>query len=170
MAKSLFRIAVVAWALGQSAVLSAQVMNPPAPQADGAGQTALTGSGVRQAGGPAGSAQSGEVEQTGWGGIPLPKITMPKITMPKVSMPSMDAVTAPMKSGFNKVTTGTKKAWEGTKEIFTFGGQEDSDASSKYRSGTPENQSFWQRLTAQPPEPQGPQTVGEFMRQPRLQP
>jgi len=131
----------------------AQVFDPPTPQPNAA---------VQQAGGAAVQQAEG-VEQTGWG-IPMPKITMPKLTMPQVEMPSMAAITAPVKSGFEKVTTGTKKAWEGTKEMFTLG--QNTSSGSRGRAQQP---SLWQRLTTKP-EPQGPQTVGEFMRQPRLDP
>jgi len=159
MRKYLFQaVAVVVLATSCMAVTEAQVFNPTTPQA-AAPQTA-----VQQAGGGATSAQAGAVERTGWAGIPMPKITMPKVTMPKITMPSMASVTGPVKSGFGKVTSGTKKAWEGTKEMLSFGQNKSARASNSQQKA-----SFWQRLIAKP-EPQVPQTVGEFMRQPRIDP
>ena len=106
--------------------------------------------------------QDPEVEQTGWPSLPLPKITMPRLTMPKVSMPDMGTVTKPVKASFGKISSGTKKAWEGTKEIFTFGGHKEPQPAES-------NQGFWKRLfSSEPEQPSGPQTVGEWMAQPRL--
>lgn len=111
---------------------------------------------------PAPVKQDSEVKQTSWPSLPLPKITMPKI-----SMPDMSTVTAPFKSGYSKVTAGTKSAWEGTKEMFSFGKNDASAA--KAQAGGQEKQGFWQRLISNEPEkPDGPQTVGEWMSQPRL--
>ena len=161
--------------VGHSAVLPAQVFNPPAAQSvggraiAGGAQTGLPQAGVQQAGGSVTSTQGGTVEQAGWSGIPLPKVSLPKLTMPKLTMPSMTSVTAPMKVGFSKVSTGTKKAWEGTKEIFSLGESKPA-AAPRVRSSTQKKTSIWHRLIARPAEPQGPQTVGEFMRQPRLDP
>ena len=100
-----------------------------------------------------------EVKQTGWPSIPLPKITMPTITMPDMSV-----ITTPVKTSYGKVTDGTKKAWEGTKEIFTFGkGTATATAHSQPKEG------FWKRMFSSEPEKNdGPQTVGEWMAQPRL--
>ncbi len=153
MLKSLFRVSFIVLVVGQVAVLRAQVFNAPA-----------AGS-VQPAGGAA-VAQTGAVEQTGWG-LPMPKITMPKLTMPTLTMPSMGAVTGPFKSGFSKVTSGTKKAWEGTKEIFSFG--QNKTATTSLQSGQ-QQPSFWQRLLVRESKTQVPQTVGEFMSQPRLDP
>jgi hypothetical protein len=118
-------------------------------------------------GGEKSSASSGsvkidpEVKQTAWPSIPLPKISMPKI-----SMPDMSVITTPVKAGFGKVTDGTRKAWEGTKEIFTFG---KGDSAAATRSQPKE--SFWKRMfTSEPDKNDGPQTVGEWMAQPRLDP
>ncbi len=108
--------------------------------------------------------QDSEVRQTGWPSIPLPKISMPKIWMPDFS-----PITRPVKSGYNKVTSGTKRAWEGTKEMFTFGGSESKETVSKQSSQ--QQPGFWSRMFASEPEqPSGPQTVGEWMAQPRLDP
>jgi len=164
MSKCLFQISAVSLIFGvlyisQAVVLHAQVFNPPASQ---------TNVGVQQAGGPTAEAQSGAVEQTGWG-IPMPKLTMPKITMPTITMPSMDTVTGPFKSGFSKVTSGTRKAWEGTKEMLSFG-KNNRATTSRNRSRGQQQPSFWQRLLVRESEPKIPQTVGEFMSQPRLDP
>lgn len=108
------------------------------------------------------------VRQTGWPSIPLPKITMPHVTMPKVTMPDMSMITKPVKSGFSKITTGTKKAWEGTKEVFTLGGNKSQQTAPPHAS---QKQGFWSRLFSPELEkPSGPQTVGEWMAQPRLDP
>jgi len=168
MSKCLFRVGSVALAFAvlvpsQISILHAQVFDRPATQSN---------VDVQQAGGPV-VAQTGSVEQTGWG-IPMPKLTMPtltmpKLTMPKLTMPSMGAVTGPFKSGFSKVSAGTKKAWEGTKEMFLF--EKNKTASTTRRNaGGQQQPSFWQRLLVRKSEPQVPQTVGEFMRQPRLDP
>jgi len=169
MSKCLFQISAVLLIFGvlffsQAAVLHAQVFNPPIAQPS---------VGVQQAGGPAAVAQSGAVEQTGWGlempKLAMPKIIMPKLSMPKITMPSMDAVTGPFKSGFSKVTSGTKKAWEGTKEMLSFG-KNNTATTSRSRSTGQQQPSFWQRLLVRESEAKIPQTVGEFMSQPRLDP
>src|SRR5690606_6458687 len=99
------------------------------------------------------------VKQTSWPMIPLPRVTMPQI-----SMPDMSPITSPVKSGFGKLSSGTKKAWEGTKEMFSWGR---SDASQQARAAEPE-ESIWSRMFGTAPkEPNGPQTVGEWMAQPR---
>lgn len=104
-----------------------------------------------------------EVKQTAWPSIPLPKISMPKI-----SMPDMSVVTGPVKSGYGKVTAGTKKAWEGTKEMFTFG---DGGSTPQAAASSQPKQGFWSRMFSKEEEkPSGPQTVGEWMSQPRLDP
>ncbi len=104
-----------------------------------------------------------EVKQTAWPSVPLPKISMPKI-----SMPDMSVITGPVKSGYGKVTTGTKKAWEGTKEMFTFG---KGNSTSQTSSSSQPKQGFWGRMfSPEPEEPNVPQTVGEWMSQPRLDP
>jgi hypothetical protein len=86
--------------------------------------------------------------------------------MPKISMPDMSVITTPVKAGYGKVADGTKKAWEGTKEIFTFG--KDSSAST---SQSQPKESMWKRMfSSEPDKNDGPQTVGEWMSQPRLDP
>ncbi|MBX3424103.1 MAG: hypothetical protein KF688_00360 [Pirellulales bacterium] len=71
----------------------------------------------------------------------VPNVTMPKITMPKLEMPKMPAdPLAPVKSSAQKVKDGARKAWEGTKEIFTFGqGREERIASRE----APQTMSEW---------------------------
>jgi hypothetical protein len=106
--------------------------------------------------------QDSEVKQTAWPSIPLPKISMPSI-----SMPDMSAITAPVKSGYSKMATGTKKVWEGTKEMFTFG-KNDAPTQTVARTSAQSEPGFWERLTSPAPKKDGPQTVGEWMAQPRL--
>lgn len=94
----------------------------------------------------------------GWGWIPMPKISMPKIEMPKMA----DSALAPIKSSAQKVSSGAKKAWQGTKELFSFarGGSAEKPAP---RVASREQPSFWQRLVGGPPEPEGPETIGDFI-------
>jgi hypothetical protein len=101
-----------------------------------------------------------------WGWLQMPKVTMPKITMPK--MPA-DAF-APVKASAKKVGDGTKKAWEGTKEIFTLGGKAEKPAAGAPAAAPKEP--FWKRMFGgeEKKEPEGPQTVAEWMSQPRLDP
>lgn len=108
-------------------------------------------------------AESAEAkEDVKW--VSWPKVTMPKVTMPKLRVPDMGKLFSPVSSGFEKVTAGSKKAWEGTKEMFSFASK-DEVPSKPYEP----RQSLWQKLTTKNSEPTGPQTVGEFMSQPRLQ-
>ncbi len=107
--------------------------------------------------------QDAEVKQTAWPSIPLPKITMPSI-----SMPDMSVITTPVKSGYYKMADGTRKAWEGTKEMFTFGKNE-APTRTAARTNTQSEPGIWERLTTpSTPKKDGPQTVGEWMAQPRL--
>ena len=102
----------------------------------------------------------------------MPKITMPQVTMPKVSMPtisqeSMAKAFAPINAGAQKVSNGTRKAWEGTKQMLTFGQKPDTTRSPHInRKKKP---SMWQRLFT-PKEPEPPRTVAEWMAQPRPKP
>lgn len=157
MSKIFMQTSVVVLLLSWTNTTNAQVFNSsPAPS-----QTP-----VQPAGGAA-ATPTGEVQQTGWG-IPMPKITMPKITMPKIEMPKMETVTGPFKSGFAKMSAGSKKAIEGAKEMMSFGRNESPPTGS--RASRQKQPSLWQKLTARKSEPQVPQTVGEFMSQPRLDP
>jgi hypothetical protein len=98
-----------------------------------------------------------------WGWLQMPKVTMPKISMPK--MP--ENAFAPVKASAKKVSDGTKKAWEGTKEIFTFGGKAEKPTPE---AAAPPKEPLWKRMFGgeEKKEPEGPQTVAERMAQPRL--
>jgi hypothetical protein len=104
----------------------------------------------------------------GW--IKMPTITMPKVTMPKITMPKMPAdPLAPFRTSAKKVGDGAKKAWEGTKELFTFGGAKEPAARVASNGEAP---SAMQRLfgggAKEEPVEQGPRTIGEWMSQPRV--
>jgi hypothetical protein len=101
-----------------------------------------------------------------WGWLQMPKVTMPKITMPKMPADPL----APVKTSAKKVSDGTKKAWEGTKEIFTLGGGGTTQTAARPSGSSKAQPSFWKRLFGgeQKKEPEGPQTVAEWMAQPRI--
>jgi hypothetical protein len=101
-----------------------------------------------------------------WGWVKKPSFTMPKISFPK--MPS-DPL-APIKTSARKVGDGTKKAWEGTKEMFSFGGQNKDEPAARVASAG-EAPSVWQRMfgAAEEKPPEGPATVGEWMNQRRVE-
>ena len=100
-----------------------------------------------------------------WGWLAMPKITMPKIEMPKMPADPF----APIKSSARKVSDGGKKAWEGTKEIFTLGGSKGDQPAARVASAG-EAPSMWQRMFgAKPKEPEGPQTITEWMSQKRVE-
>ncbi len=121
-------------------------------------------------------AEPSGVKQTNWYTLPMPKITMPKIEMPRFSMPSFGAsggessadkpsMFAPLTAGAHKVSDGSKKAWEGAKDMFSFGrGHSDQKAPKPASNKGP---SLWERMFT-PKEPEGPRTVAEWMAQPRL--
>lgn len=116
------------------------------------------------------------VKQVGWFSLPMPKISMPKITMPQLpplwptgKEGEKPALLSPFVSGVNKITDGTKKAWHGTKEVFAVG-KGKAKTESAPSTATRSRPSFLKRLFGGEPEPQGPQTVGEFMSQKRLDP
>jgi hypothetical protein len=100
-----------------------------------------------------------------WSWIKMPQITMPKITMPKMPADPF----APVKSSAAKVSDGAKKAWEGTKELFTFGGKK-SEPTDRVAS-RPDQPSVWSRMFGGGEEkaPEGPQTVADWMAQPRVE-
>lgn len=104
-----------------------------------------------------------EESKSPWGWLKMPTVTMPKITMPKMPADPL----APIKSSAKKVSDGGKRAWEGTKEIFRGGKAEEPAARVANASEAP---SLWDRMTgnAKEPEPQGPATVTEWMKQPRV--
>jgi hypothetical protein len=101
-----------------------------------------------------------------WSWIKMPKITMPKIEMPKMPADPL----APVKTSARKVGDGAKKAWEGTKELLTFGPKETADQPAA-RVASREQPSLWSRMFGSAePEPEGPQSVAEWMNQPRIDP
>ena len=105
-----------------------------------------------------------EESQSPWGWLKMPTVTMPKITMPKMPADPL----APIKSSAKKVSDGGKKAWEGTKEIFR-GGKTEEPAARVANANTSDSPSFWDRLTGKEPKaPEGPATVTEWMKQPRV--
>lgn len=117
---------------------------------------------------------TGEVTptQSPWSWIKMPKITMPKIEMPKMPADPF----APVKASAHKVNDGAKKAWEGTKELFTFGKPTDEEppthvaSRSTTATTTEEQPSIWKRMFGAKEEPRQPQSVAEWMNQPRLDP
>jgi hypothetical protein len=101
-----------------------------------------------------------------WGWLKKPSLTMPKLSFPK--MPS-DPL-APVKTSARKVGDGAKKAWEGTKEIFTLGGSKKNEQSAARVATAGEAPSVWDRMFGGGEEEhQGPETVGEWMSQPRVE-
>jgi len=145
-------IAMTMCAAGALAVCAAETKSPP-----------LSGPGAP----PAGGAAESEAEPSPWGWLTMPKITMPKIEMPKMPADPL----APVKASAKKVSDGANKAWEGTKELFTFGPSK-SAASPPPKTPEVKSPSMWQRMFGgeKKEEPEGPRTVAEFMAQPRLDP
>ena len=152
---------------------TAQLLNPPS--GDAAKETAKSG-GVATA--QLAQEKTSGVKQTNWYSVPMPKITMPKIEIPRFHMPSFGSsgsessvdkpsMFAPLTAGAHKIGVGSKKAWEGTKEMFRFGrggaSQQATQASLRKKP------SLWERMFT-PKEPEGPRTVAEWMAQPRLDP
>jgi hypothetical protein len=102
-----------------------------------------------------------------WGWLKMPTITMPKISMPKMPADPL----APIKTSARKVGEGSKKAWEGTKELFTFGGSKKDDSATRVASNG-ESPSMMQRMFGGGEEEkpaEGPATVGEWMSQKRVE-
>ena len=102
-----------------------------------------------------------------WGWLKMPTITMPKISMPKMPADPL----APIKTSARKVGDGTKRAWEGTKEIFTFGGSKKDESATRVASNG-ESPSMMQRMFGggeEEKKPEGPATVGEWMSQSRVE-
>ncbi len=156
-------------AMGMTANLQAQILNSAQPATD---------EGVQQAAeSPSGKAKKSSILPASWSGIAMPKITMPKVSMPKIAFPKWPtddqgkalSPLAPISAGAEKISSGTKQAWAGTKELFSFGSKKD-DTQTSIASAQQTKPSFWQRMLAPAPEPDGPQTVGEWMSQPRLDP
>jgi hypothetical protein len=97
-------------------------------------------------------------------------VKKPSFTMPKISFPKMPAdPLAPVKNSAKKVSDGTKKAWEGTKEIFTFGGNKQEKPAAQVATAG-EAPSVWQRMFgAEEKQDEGPATVNEWMKQKRVE-
>lgn len=107
----------------------------------------------------------------GW--IKMPTVTMPKLTMPKITMPKMPAdPMAPFRTSAKKVGDGAKRAWEGTKELFTFGGAKEAEEPAARVASNGEAPTTMQRLfgggAKEEPVDEGPRTIGEWMSQPRV--
>lgn len=104
-----------------------------------------------------------EESSSPWGWLKVPSVSMPKVNWPKIPADPL----APIKSSARKVSDGGKKAWEGTKEIFTGGAKNEQPAARVATAG--ESPTMWERLVGKKQEePQGPQTVKEWMSQPRV--
>lgn len=104
--------------------------------------------------------------QSPWGWLKVPSVTMPKVSFPKMPADPL----APVKNSAHKVGDGAKRAWEGTKEIFTFGGSKTEPPAPRMASSK-EAPSMWQRMFGAKEEakPAGPKTVAEWMAQPRVE-
>ncbi|MCA9260962.1 MAG: hypothetical protein KDA61_17225 [Planctomycetales bacterium] len=113
-----------------------------------------------------GSSSGSQENSSGWA-LPLPKITLPKITMPKITMPKMEtSPMEPIRASARKIGDGSKKAWEGAKEILTFG--RSSDPAESQTTSRPQP-SIWKRMFGgEEQADSGPQTIGEFMSGERL--
>ncbi len=150
-------------------VADAQIINASLPTSSEGVQTA------------AGNAKTGEEQgeflPVSWPSVSLPRITMPQFTMPQITMPQItmpkwptnadgSAVSpfAPITAGASKISAGTRKVWEGAKEMIGFG----SRSEAAQLAASPSEPSFWQRMTGREPEPTGPRTIAEFMAQPRV--
>jgi hypothetical protein len=104
---------------------------------------------------------------------PLAKpASTPKLTGKPVgpnSWPSRAKPGPPKPSPIERMTSGTKKMWNNTREFFTPG-----DASGTKRSAPPPKQaqepSTWERWFGQREAKRGPRTTNEFLAQPRLEP
>ncbi len=117
-----------------------------------------------------------------WPSLALPKVTLPKITMPTITMPRWPKLwpsaedgdgsspallaLAPVAAGARKITSGAKKAWQGTKDILSLRGR---NSKSPKRNGGKPKPSLWERMVT-PAEPTYPRTMSEWMSQPRSDP
>ncbi|MAT69478.1 MAG: hypothetical protein CMJ58_08115 [Planctomycetaceae bacterium] len=98
----------------------------------------------------------------------VPKVTLPKISMPKIEMPKMPTnALAPVKASAAKVKDGAKKAWEGTKEILSFGRNKQPDA----RVASRDQPSLLQRMfiSEEPETRTSTNPLTDFVNQPRPQ-
>ncbi len=111
----------------------------------------------------------GGLIKVSWPSIPAPKITLPEFNPPKISFPwsgeEGQSFFAPIEAGAKKIGEGTKQAWNGFKGLVS-----PSSRPQASRAQSKPKEPFWQRLFTPKKEPKGPQTVGEWMSQPRLDP
>jgi hypothetical protein len=132
-------------------------------------QSQLTRAQAAPDGPAAGAEDITPTEEPGaWGWLKKPSFTMPKVSFPKMPADPL----APIKSSAKKVSDGTKRAWEGTKEIFTFGGPKEKPQQQPTRvASAGEPPSIWQRMFGgdEAKKNEGPATVGEWMNQPRVE-
>jgi hypothetical protein len=82
--------------------------------------------------------------------------------------PSTPSPWQAMTDGAQRVSTSTKAAWRKTVDIFTPG--DNSAPAPSRRLARREEPSIWGRIFAGEPEPEGPQTVTEWMGQERIKP
>jgi len=99
-----------------------------------------------------------------WGWLKMPKVTMPKIEMPKMPADPF----APVKTSAKKVGDGAKKAWEGTKELFTFGGNKGEQPTARVASNGEAPTMMERMFGGKEKQPEGPATITEWMSQPRV--
>ena len=69
------------------------------------------------------------------------------------------------------MSDGGKKAWEGTKEIFTGGKKSDEQPATRVADASA-SPSWWERMTGggeKKQEPEGPATINEWMSQKRVE-
>ena len=131
---------------------------------------------------PAKEEKKGGLIQVSWPSIPAPKISFPEIKPPTLSMPKVPMPWSkngededkaspfePIESGARKVSDGTRQAWSGFKGLFTSNPKQQTSARARKKESKHKS-SLWQQMFAPEPEPQGPQTVSEWMAQPRLDP
>ena len=132
---------------------------------------------------PAKDEKKGGLIQVSWPSIPAPKISFPEIKPPTLSMPKVPMPWSkngededktspfePIESGARKVSDGTRQAWNGFKGLFKSKPKQQTSSRNKKKKESKHKSSLWQQMFAPEPEPQGPQTVSEWMAQPRLEP
>jgi hypothetical protein len=79
--------------------------------------------------------------------------------------PAETTAATPGPSTWNKVTESTRSAWHKTVEFVTPGDAADASVASNEP-----RDSWWHRMWSSNEQPQGPQTVTEWMAQDRLDP
>jgi hypothetical protein len=136
--------------------------------------------------------QNDGIRQVGWFPFSMPKMALPKVSMPHWNMPKLPSLwqekeikqpvrktaptslMTPVKAGAKKIQAGTQSAWTGTKQMLTFGRGEKatstrSTSARATRQQANKKPSMWKRLfTPIEPERNDPQTITEWMSQPRL--